>query len=207
MDNARISCVRICSDDAIVIGDDDGNIAKYGNDGKFMWTIQPLTRDTFALFCLDSRDSLYCATSDPNQVKVYLPSGAFSHVLVSDLKFPWAIGIDGDNNVHVGFYSSIQVFSAKGKLIREYGHELVRVCCIAISRDDPQLVVVMDSSSKLFVFNSTGSFVYTVTGVVDGIDITFGPDNLLWIAEQASDGGRVHFPELFLQLLPPLFHL
>ena len=94
-------------------------------------------------------------------------------------------------------------FSAKGKLICEYGHELVRVCCIAISRDDPQLVVVMDSSSKLFVLNSTGSFMYTVTGVVDGIDITFGPDNLLWIAEQANDGGPVHFPELFLQLPTP----
>ena len=40
--------VRICSDDAVVIVDDGGNVAKYGNDG-FMRTIQPLTRDTFAL--------------------------------------------------------------------------------------------------------------------------------------------------------------
>jgi len=83
--------------------------------------------------------------------------------------------------------------------------------CVALPlvyyRDDPQLVVVMDSSSKLFVFNNTSSFMYTVTGVVDGFDITFGPDNLLWIAEQANDGGLVHFPELFLQLPTPLFHL
>jgi len=128
-------------------------------------------------------------------------------VLVSDLKFPWAIAIDGDDNVHIDFYSSIHIFSAKGKLICQWGHELVCVCCIAIRREDPQLVAVKDSSSKLFVFSNTSSFEYTVSGVVDGIDITFGPDNLLWIAEQASDGGRVHFPELFLQLLPPLFHL
>jgi len=87
MDNARISCVRICSYDAVVIGDGAGNVAKYGKNGKFMWTIQPLARDTCALFCLDSGDLLYCATSDPNQVKVHLLSAAFSHVLVNDLNF------------------------------------------------------------------------------------------------------------------------
>ena len=110
MDKARISCVRICCYDAVVIGDSGSNVAKYGKNGKFMWTIQPLTRDNFALFCLDSGDLLYCATSDPNQVKVYLPSGAFSHVLVSDLEFPWAIAIDGSNNIHVSFYSYMSKF-------------------------------------------------------------------------------------------------
>jgi len=54
---------------------------------------------------------------------------------------------------------------------------------------------------------STSSFVYTATGVVDAVDITFGPDNLLWIAEQANDDVLVHITELFLQLSPPLFHL
>jgi len=58
-------------------------------------------------------------------------------VLFSSLKHPNAIAIDEDNNVHVGF-SSIQVFSAKGKLIHEYGHdELDEVQSIVISRDNP----------------------------------------------------------------------
>ena len=58
-------------------------------------------------------------------------------VLFSSLKHPNTIAIDKDNNVHVGF-SSIQVFSAKGKLIHEYGHdELDEVQSIVISRDNP----------------------------------------------------------------------
>ena len=125
-------------------------------------------------FCLDSSDLLYCATGD--QVKVYLPSGAFSHVLVSDLIDPMGIAIDGDNNIHVGFSSSIRVFSAKGKLIREYGHDGLRGVESIISRDNPQLVVTAE-------YNDTGSFLYTVTGVTCVGDMTFGPDNSLWIAE------------------------
>ena len=37
-----------------------------------------------------------------------------------------SIAIDGDNNVYVGFSSSIQVFSAKGKLICEFGCDELR---------------------------------------------------------------------------------
>ena len=92
--------VRVCSDDGIVVHDDFGDLTKYSRDRDFIWTIK---RDTLtspiASFCLDSSDLIYCATND--RVNVYLPSGAFSHVLV-------AIAIDGDNYVHLGFESSIR---------------------------------------------------------------------------------------------------
>ena len=199
---------RLCSDDGIVVQDESSNFTKFTKDGEFIWTINPDTSSTTS-FCLDSSDLLYCATSD--QVKVYLPSGAFSHVLVSNLKDPMGIAVDGDNNIHVGFSSSIRVFSAKGKLIREYGHdELGGVESIAISRDNPQLVVTAEyDSSQLFVFNDTGSFLYTVTGVACVDDITFGPDNSLWIAEWEAHhfGDVVRVPKLFPQLPPPLSYL
>jgi len=94
-------------------------------------------------------------------------------VLFSTLTHPNTIAIDGKNNVHVGFSSSIQVFSAKGKLIREYGHdELCEINGIAISRGNPQLVVVAEyESNQFFVFSNTGSFSYTVTGVIQYINV------------------------------------
>ena len=206
----NIHCVRVCRDDGIMVNDESDNLTKYSKDGQFIWTIKSKTASPSA-FCLDSSDLLYCATSD--QVKVYSPSGAFSHVLVRDLNHPMSIAIDGDNNVYIGFSSSIKVFSAKGKLIREFGHdELGDVESIAISRDNPQLVVAAEyESSQLFVFNSTGTFLYTVSGVACICDMTFGPDNSLWIAaadwEAHHFGNVVRIPKLFLQLPPPLSYL
>jgi len=143
------------------------------------------------------------------KVKVYLPNGAFSHdiELESDSD---SIGI-ADKNIHLGCKSSIKMFNTQGKLIHEYGHdELGEVEIIAISTDNPQLVVAAEyESSELFVFNSTGSFLYTVTGVACICDMTFGPDNLLWIAEWEADhfGDVVRIPKLFHQLPPPLSYL
>jgi len=203
-----IQRARLCSDDRIVVQDESDNLTKYSKDGQFIWRLKSETTSP-STFCLDSGDLLYCATGD--EVKVYLPSGAFSHVLVSDLNDPKGIAIDGDGNIHVGFSSSIQVFNAKGKLIREYGHdELGEVESIAISRGNPQLVVATEyDSTQLFVFNSTGTFLYTVTGVTCVGDVTFGPDNSLWIAEWYPNhfGEVVRIPKLFLQLPPPLFYL
>ena len=202
---------RVCSDDGIVVHDQSANITKYSKDGEFIWRIKSNATSPSWCFCLDSSDFLYSPTGD--QVKVYFPSGAFSHdiVLFSDLKHPTAIAIDGDNNVHVGFSSSsiLHVFNTKGKLIRQYGHdELGEVESIAISRDNPQLVVAAEYESlQFFVFNSTGSFLYTVTGVACGVDYTFGPDNSLWIAEQTCEGDVVRIPKLFHQLPPPLSYL
>ena len=50
---------------------------------------------------------------------------------------------------------------------------------------------------------------YIVTGVTCVGDITFGPDNSLWIAEwEAHHFGKViHILKLFLQLPPPLSYL
>jgi len=81
---------------------------------------------------------------------------------------------------------------------------------IAISRDNPQLVVSAEyDSSQLSVFSSTGSFLYTVTGVTCVGDVTFGPDNSLWIAEwEANHFGEItRIPKLFHQLPPPLSYL
>ena len=219
----RINFARVCSDDGIVVSYKFDEITKYSKDGEFMWRIESNTTSYSNRFCLDSSDLLYCVTSD-NQVKVYLPSGAFSHVLVSGLKDPMGIAIDGDNNIHVGVSSSIlQVFSTKGKLIREYGHDGLRgVESIAISRDNPQLVVTAEyNSSRLFVFTSTGSFLYTVTvttlpqKVACVLDVTFGPDDSLWIGEgiaaicgRSGPSGRVvRVPNLFHELPPPLSYL
>ena len=207
-----IHCVRVCSDDGIVVHDDFGNLSKYSKDRELTWRIKPDTASftIFFRFCLDSRDFVYCTTSD-HQVKVYLPSGAFSHVLVSDLKHPNAIATDGDNNVHVGFVSAIQVFDAEGKMIRQYGHdELDVVVSIAISEANPQSVV--SDSDKLFLFSITGSFLYTVAvaGMDCMVDTAFAPDNSLWIAiaERCGDFGRVlHVQKLFHQLPPPLSYL
>ena len=203
-----IQCVRVYSDDLLVVQDESGNLIKYSKDGQFIWRIESETTSP-GIFCIDSSDLLYCVTGD--EVKVYLPSGAFSHVLVSGLNDPIGITIDGDNNIHVGFSSSIKVFSAKGKLIREYSHdELGEVQSIAISRDNPQLVVAAEyDSTQLFVFNSTGSFLYTIMSVTHVRDITFGPDNSLFIAGEDFHqfGITVRIPKLFHQLPPPLSYL
>ena len=201
--------VRVCSDDGIVVHDDLGDLTKYSRDGDFIWRIKrdPLTSPV-ANFCLDSSDLIYCATND--RVNVYLPSGAFSHVLVGDLSYPRAIAIDGDNYVHLGFESSIRVFTPEGTMIHEYGRgELRGVKSIAISEGNPQLVVAAESvtSSELFVFNIAGSFLYTITvaGMDHICDASFGPDNSLWIAEWAV--GVVCIPTPLLQLPPPLSYL
>ena len=204
----NVCYARVCSDDGIVVHDLSGNVTKFTKDGEYIYRIKPPSSSPIRCFCLDSSDLLYCATSD--QVKVYLPSGAFSHdmVLLSTLKQPNAIAIDKDNNVHVGFSSSIQVFSAKGKLIHEFGHDELRdVESIAISRENPHLVVATGYDlTKLFVFSSSGTFLYTVTGLGCGIDSSFDADNSLWIAEQL-DNDLVCVPKLFNQLPPPLSYL
>jgi len=48
---------------------------------------------------------------------------------------------------------------------------------------------------------------YTVTGVDECIDSTFGPDNSIWIAERIDDGDLVHIPKLFRQLPSTLSYL
>ena len=89
----RIECVRVCSDDLLVVQDESGNLIKYIKDGQFIWIIESETSP--GTFCIDSSDLLYCATGD--KVKVYL--------LVSGLNDPIGIAIDGDNNIHVGIFS------------------------------------------------------------------------------------------------------
>ena len=113
--------------------------------------------------------------------------------------------------MHIGFVSVIQVFDAKGKMIREYGHdELDVVVSIAISEANPQSVV-SDSYELLFLFSITGSFLYTVAvaGIERMVDTAFAPDNSLWIAiaECGGFGGVVRVPKLFHQLPPPLSYL
>ena len=82
---------------------------------------------------------------------------------------------------------------------------------IGISRDNPQLVVATEYESlQLFMFNSTGTFLYTVSGVACICDMAFGSDNSLWIAAaewEAEHFGDVCIPKLFLQLPPPLSYL
>ena len=208
-----IYCARICCDGGIVVCDYAGNLAKYSKEGEFEWRIgeEPLQGVTFIRkFFVDSSGLIYLP--EKQKVKVYLPNGAFSHdiELESDSD-SIGIAVDVDKNIHLGCKSSIKMFNTQGKLIHEYGHdELGEVEIIAISTDNPQLVVAAEyESSELFVFNSTGSFLYTVTGVACICDMTFGPDNSLWIAEWEAHhfGDVVCIPKLFLQLPPPLSYL
>ena len=206
-----INCVRICCDGSVVVCDEADHLAKYSKEGEFEWgiSIDPPEDDIpyFQKFCLDCNGLIYLPQT--GRVKVYSPNGVFSHEIVlesdSDCR---GIAVDGDKNIHLGnFGSSIKVFNTEGKLIRQYGHDgLGEVEIIAISEGKPQLVVAAGSGTELFVFNSTGSFLYTVTIVAYISDITFGPDNSLWIAEQAYKA-VVRVPKLFHQLPPPLSYL
>ena len=209
-----IYCARTCYDSGVVVCDEAGNLAKFSKDGEFEWSIgeDPVQEGITCIqkFYLDSNGSIYLPQA--GRVKVYSPDGVFSHdvVLVSDADFS-GIAVDGDKNIHLGCKSSIKVFNTEGKLIHEYGHDgLGDVEIVAISEGNPQLVVAAEyDSSELFVFNSTGSFLYTVTGVPCVCDMTFGPDNSLWIAEWEAHhfGDVVCIPKLFHQLPPPLSYL
>ena len=195
----QIDCVRACGDGGVVIRDESNNLRKYSKDGEFVWRI----RSKISGFCLDGNGSIYCSTG--HQVNVYLPNGVFSHVLVEDLECMMGIAVDGNNNVHIGASSSIQVFNPEGKLIREYGHPKLEASIIAISKEDPQLVVATEyDAEKLFVFDIMGSFLYSVKGVCCIGDMTFGPDNSLWIAEWEAHhfGEVICIPELFRLPLP-----
>ena len=206
----QIECVQACSDGGVVICDECNNLRKYSKDGEFVWKINMKVSDG-TRFCIGINDWLYCPTE--HQINVYLPNGVFSHVLVKDLECVKGIAVDDNNNVHIGASSassSIQVFNPKGKLIHEYGHpKLTDATTIAISNGDPQLVVVTEfDAEKLFIFDIMGSFLYSVKGVGCICDMTFGPDNSLWIAEwEANHFGEIMLiPELF-QLPPPLSYL
>ena len=213
--SGNVYSARICCDGGIIVCDEAGNLDKYSKDGEFKRRIgeDPSEPGVTCIqkFFIDSSDMIY-VPYETQIVKVYSSDGTFSHdlVLESDCEST-GIAVDGDKNIHLGCKSSIKVFNSQGKLIREYGHkELREVENIAISTDNPQLVVATEyESSKLFVFNSTGTFLYTVTGVACICDMTFGPDNSLWIAEWEADhfGDIVRIPKLFHQLPPPLSYL
>ena len=199
----QIDCVRACGDGGVVICDESNTLRKYSKDGEFVWRI----KSEISGFCLDSNDSIYC--SEGHEVNVYLPNGVFSHVLVEDLEGMMGIAVDGKNNVHIGASSSIQVFNPKGKLIREYGHPKLEASTIAISKEDPELVVATEyDAEKLFVFDIMGSFLFSIKGVRCIGDMTFGPDNSLWVAQWEGNhfGEVICIPELF-QLPPPLSYL
>ena len=199
----QIDCVRACSDGGVVICDESNNLRKYSKDGEFVWRI----KSEISGFCLDGNDTIYC--SEGHQVNIYLPNGVFSHVLVEDLEGMMGIAVDGKNNLHIGASSSIQVFNPKGKLIREYGHPKLEASTIAISKEDPQLVVATEyDAEKLFVFDIMGSFLYSIKGVYCIGDMTFGPDNSLWVAQWEAHhfGEVIRIPELF-RLPPPLSYL
>ena len=62
-------------------------------------------------------------------------------------------------------------------------------------------------TEKLFIFDIMGSFLYSVKGVGCICDVTFGPDNSLWVAQwEAHHFEVICIPELF-QLPPPLSYL
>ena len=201
----QIECVRACGDGGVVVCDEFNNLKKYSKEGKFIWKIEV---ENGSRFCIDINDWLYCPTD--NLVNVYLPNGIFSHVLVKDLECVKGIAVDGNNNVHVGVSSSIQVFNPEGKLIREYDHpKLTKASVIAISNGDPQLVVATEyDGQNLYIFDIMGSFLYSVKGVYCICDVTFGPDNSLWIAEWEANhfSEVICIPELF-QLPPSLSYL
>ena len=203
----QIECLRACGDGGVVVCDEFDNLRKYSKEGEFIWKIG-VEISNGSRFCIDINDWLYCPTD--HQVNVYLPNGIFLHVLVKDLECVKGIAVDGNNNVHIGVSSSIQVFNPEGKLIREYDHpELTEASTIAISNEDPQLVVATEyDAQNLYIFDIMGSFLYSVNGVCCICDVTFGPDNSLWIAEwEANHSGEVIcIPELF-QLPPPLSYL
>ena len=206
----QIESVRACGDGGVVVCDEFNNLRKYSKDGEFIWKIEVEISNSTVVsrFCIDINDWLYCPTD--HQVNVYLPNGVFSHVLVKDLECVKGIAVDGNNNVHIVASSSIQVFNPEGKLIREYDHpELSEASTIAISNGDPQLVVATEyDTQNLYVFDIMGSFLYSVNGVCCVGDVTFGPDNSLWIAEWEANhfSDVICIPELF-RLPPPLSYL
>ena len=202
---------RVCCDDGIMVFDKEDSLYKYSKDGEFEWRIPYPPRVTgIRKFFVDSSGLIYLPQTQ--KVEIYSPDGTFSHdIVLENDSDSTGIAVDGDKNIHLGCKSSIKVFNSQGKLIHEYGHDkLGEVENIAISTDNPQLVAAAGyESSELFVFNSTGIFLYTVTGVACICDMTFGPDNSLWIAEWEADhfGDVVRIPKVFLQLPPPLSYL
>ena len=110
----EIECVRACGDGGVVVCDEVNNLRKYNKNGEFMWKIKAeiYRSTTVGRFCIDDNDWLYYPTE--HQINVYSPNGAFSHVLAKDLECVKGIAIDGNNNVHIGATSSIQVFNPKG---------------------------------------------------------------------------------------------
>ena len=192
----QIESVRACGDGGVVVCDEFDNLKKYSKEGEFIWKIK-VEISNGSRFCIDINDCLYCPTG--HQVNVYLPNGIFSHVLVKDLECVKGIAVDGNNNVHIGVS-----YNPEGKLIREYEHpELTEASIIAISNGgDPQLVVATEyDAQNLYIFDSMGSFLYSVNGVCCICDVTFGPDSSLWIAEWEAN----HFSEVIC--IPELFQL
>ena len=192
----QVECIEPCNDGGVVVQDDCHNLRKYSKDGEFVWRINlPYISE----FYLDSNDLIYCSTH--NQVNVYLPNGVFSHV--KDSK-----GIKDSNDVCINAHFSNQEFNPD-KLV-EYEHpELTDASTDAVSNGDPQLVVVTEyEATKLFVFDIMGSFLYSVKGVCCIGDMTFAPDNSLWIAEWEAHhfGEVIRIPELF-RLPPSLSYL
>ena len=206
----QIECVQASSDGGVVVCDEVNNLRKYNRDGELLWKIEAEISSNTAVsrFCIGINDWLYCPAD--HQVNVYLPNGVFSHVLVKDLECVKGIAVDGNNNVHISVSSSIQVFNTEGKQICEYGHpKLKEASAIAISNGDPQLVVATEyDTEKLFIFDIMGSFLYSVKGVRCICDVTFGPDNSLWVAQWEAHhfSEVICIPELF-QLPPPLSYL
>ena len=188
----EVECIEPCSDGGVVVFDDRHILRKYSKNGEFVWQIKlPYIRE----FYLDSNDLIHCRTG--NQVNVYSTNGVFSHVeCAKDTK-------DSSISAH----SSNQ--EIKPEPIDCDHPELTDVTAIAVSNGDPELVVATGyEATKLFVFDSVGSFLYSVKGVCSVCDMTFGPDNSLWIAEWEAHhfGEVIRIPELF-QLPPPLSYL
>ena len=190
----QVECIEPCSDGGVVVCDDCHNLRKYSKDGEFVWRIKlPYISE----FYLDSNDLIYCSTC--NQVNVYLPNGVFSHVKDLDC----AKGIKNSNDVSISAHSSSELV--------EYDHpELTEASTnVVISNRDPQLVVATEyDARKLYIFDIMGSFLYSVKDVCCVCDVTFGPNNSLWIAEWEANhfSDVICIPELF-RLPPPLSYL
>ena len=162
----EVECIEPCSDGGVVVSDDCHILRKYSKNGEFVWQIKlPYIRE----FYLDSNDLIHCRTG--NQVNVYSTNGVFSHVECAK-KINQEI---------------------KPKPINCDHPELTDVTAIAVSNGDPELIVATGyEARKLFVFDSVCSFLYSVKGVCSVCDMTFGPDNSLWIAEWEAN----HFGEV-----------
>ena len=135
---------------------------------------------------------VYVADTNNNRIQIFYSDWTLSHIIDgNDQSFrrPRDVSFDLSGDVHVVAYGSnfVKVFTSDGQFVRKYGKtHLKHPNGIAIDSAGYSLVT-NSALDSLSIFNPSGTWICSLTGIEQLYGVSVSPDGSVWVAGIEED--------------------